>query len=146
MKYLMPLALIPFMLVSCGGSDDSPSTTTAPPLDTLVSWGDDFYGQVADTPAPDYFTQISAGADHSVALRTDGSLVSWGNDFFNQVTGTPVGNDFTQVSAGWFHSVALRTDGSLESWGDDSGNQVTDTPTGLDFTQASGGHNHSVAF
>ena len=112
---------------------------------SLVSWGNNVYGQVSDTPAGNSFTQVSAGKHFSVALRSDGTLSAWGQDGNSQVTGAPTGAQFAQVSAGGWHSVALRRNGSLVSWGADNGLQVTDTPTGYSYVQVSAGGNHSVA-
>jgi hypothetical protein len=111
----------------------------------LVSWGNDGYGQVSNTPTTNDFTQVGGGANHSVALRSDGSLVSWGNDGDGQVSTTPTTNDFTQVAAGYLHSIALRSDGSLVSWGNDGDGQVSTTPTTNDFTQVAAGFGHSAA-
>ena len=47
---------------------------------SLVSWGDDNYGQVTDTPKDSNFTTISANRWHTIALKEDGTIVSWGND------------------------------------------------------------------
>ena len=69
----------------------------------------------------------SAGREHSVAIKNDGSLKSWGRDQHKQRRDTPEGNNFVFVSAGGGHSVALRSNGSLESWGDDNDKQVRDT-------------------
>ena len=114
-------------------------------IGTLISWGNDTHGQIADTPTTNDFTQVSVGSYYSVALKSDGSLVSWGNDSSGQVSNTPTTNNFVQVSAGASHSVALKSDGSLVSWGSDYHGQVTDTPTTNDFTQVSAGASHSVA-
>jgi len=112
---------------------------------SLVSWGNDYYSHITDTPTGNDFTQVAAGGTHAVALRADGSLVAWGDDAQLQVTDTPLGNNFTQVAAGYGHSVALKSDGSLVSWGFDYYSQVTDTPTGNDFTQVTAGSSHSIA-
>ena len=131
-------------------SNAQPAGATA--FAKVVSWGDDEYGQVSNTPTGSDFTQVSVGDRHSVALRTDGSLVSWGNpdggDYgqnYGQVSETPSGTDFTQVSAGRFHSVALKSDGSLVSWGMNIYSQVSSTPSGTDYTQVSAGYYSSLA-
>jgi hypothetical protein len=56
---------------------------------------------------------IAAGADHGLALKTDGSIVSWGRDTWNQVTNTLAGNGFVAVAAGYGHSLALSNPPSL---------------------------------
>ena len=72
--------------------------------------------------------QISAGAYHTVALKTDGTLWAWGyNNYGGLGDGTtahkssPVqigtATDWAQISAGDYHTVALKTDGTLWAWG-----------------------------
>ncbi len=112
---------------------------------SIVSWGQDFRGQVSNTPTTNDFTQVAAGGFHSVVLKSDGSLVSWGWDIYNQVSNTPTTSDFIQVSGGHYHSVALRSDGTLVSWGNNNNNQVSNTPTANDFTQVAAGFYHSIA-
>src|SRR5438094_2204048 len=48
--------------------------------------------------APGTVAQVSAGADYSCALRTDGTVACWGDNYFGQAT--PPADAFTQVSAG----------------------------------------------
>ncbi|MCL2608853.1 MAG: hypothetical protein FWD94_02990, partial [Treponema sp.] len=72
---------------------------------------------------------VSAGANHSLAVRSDGSLWSWGGNENGQLgngsTGTNnakperVGTDtdWKRVSAGGGFSLAIRQDGSLWAWG-----------------------------
>jgi N6-adenosine-specific RNA methylase IME4 len=111
----------------------------------LDSWGYDSYGQVLDTPTSNDFTQVATGAEHSVALKSDGSLVSWGYNADGQVSDTPTTNDFIQVVGGGGHSLALKSDGSLVSWGYDYSGEVLNTPTTNDFTQVAAGSYHSFA-
>jgi hypothetical protein len=112
---------------------------------SIVSWGDDPYGQVSNTPTGTGFIQVSGGGYHSVALKTDGTIVSWGRDAYGQVSNTPSGAGFIQVSAGSLHSVALKADGTIVSWGDDTAGQVSSTPSEAGFIQVSAGSNHSLA-
>jgi alpha-tubulin suppressor-like RCC1 family protein len=73
--------------------------------------------------------KISAGAEFSIALRSDGTLWSWGfngngqlgidSDTLSiespqQVKG---GDDWLDVETGAFHCLAIKTDGTLWSWG-----------------------------
>ena len=110
-----------------------------------MSWGADLAGQVWGTPEGGRFTQVAAGAWHSLALRADGSIVAWGWDYSGQVSNTPLGTGFTQVAAGGWHSLALRADGSIAAWGGDEYGQVSNTPVGTGFNQVAGGSRHSLA-
>ena len=77
-----------------------------------------------------YWRTVSAGQDHILGIRTDGSLWAWGSNSFGKLGigtagGLPVNaprrigsdTDWVAVSAGDNHSVALKSDGSLWAWG-----------------------------
>lgn len=70
----------------------------------------------------------SAGHDHNLAVKSDGSLWAWGANYRQQLgDGTkmmrniPVrscaGNDWQQAIAGRVYSLALKTNGTLWAWG-----------------------------
>jgi len=72
------------------------------------------------------WARISAGTDHNLAIKSDGTLWTWGESVqgrFARPTAisTPVlaapGTDWKQAAAGGIHSVALKTDGTLWGWG-----------------------------
>jgi len=75
---------------------------------SIVSWGSDWEGSVADTPSGPGFSAIAAGGNYSMALRSDGSIFSWGSDHFGQVSGTPSGTGFTAVATAGGHNLALQ--------------------------------------
>lgn len=135
---------------------------TLRPAGKLVAWGNNDFGQT-NVPAGDDFVAIDAGqANHSLALRSDGSLAGWGSNhgdaglgsadiFYGQAT-VPPGNDFQAIAAGAFHSLALKTDGSLVGWGSNEilGNDPNPTgqatvPAGNDFVAIAAGDWHSLA-
>ena len=89
---------------------------------------------------------ISAGNNHSLALKSDGSLWTWGYNYYGQLgdgtttqRNTPVqvkgvggsGNltNIVDVSAGDIHSIAVKSDGSLWSWGYNGNGQLGDGTT-----------------
>ncbi|MHC4344993.1 MAG: hypothetical protein ACYSUP_09945 [Planctomycetota bacterium] len=111
------------------------------PAGALGAWGWDIHGQTR-VPA-DRYVGFSAGAWHSLAIKTDGSLVGWGRNDSNQ-TDVPDGNGFIAVAAGGAHSLALRTDGSIEGWGRDDYGQAT-PPDGNDYVAITGGEIFSLA-
>jgi alpha-tubulin suppressor-like RCC1 family protein len=78
-------------------------------------------------------TAVSAGAFHSLALRSDGTVYGWGGDFSGAVSGsTPSGPSATNgvvklndqilsnvvaIAAARDFSLALKADGSVVTWG-----------------------------
>ncbi|MCL2680419.1 MAG: hypothetical protein FWF11_02950, partial [Coriobacteriia bacterium] len=149
---------------------------------TLWSWGLNLSGRTglgiavnSNTLVPTQvgiatnWTQVSAGQDHSLAIRSDGTLWAWGSDANgrtgrgtitgNQPTPAQVGTatSWTQVSAGQLHSLAIAADGTLWSWGHNgngrtglgttTGNQLTPAQIGTatNWTQVSAGSEHSLA-
>ncbi|MFB7511761.1 hypothetical protein [Streptomyces sp. NPDC056144] len=117
---------------------------------TVVAWGSNSLGRLGDggvnlqelspvrvcapfsvAPCTSHLTNVtalSAGYQHTLALRSDGSVVSWGYNGNGQLgdgTTTPrstpvnVSNLFNAVSvaAGGVHSVAAVSNGSAYGWG-----------------------------
>ncbi|MCX6924577.1 MAG: immunoglobulin domain-containing protein [Verrucomicrobia bacterium] len=73
---------------------------------------------------------ISAGGDHDLALKTDGTVVAWGENTFGQST-VPAGlNNVIAVAAGGYHNLALKTDGTVVAWGFNDEGQAA-VPIGL---------------
>ncbi|MCL2680592.1 MAG: hypothetical protein FWF11_03865, partial [Coriobacteriia bacterium] len=151
------------------------------PDGTLWGWGENQFGATGlgiDTGeellpvqigTATNWTAVSAGWDHSLALRSDGTLWSWGD---NQVAATGLGTtvgtqltpaqigtatDWTQISAGTQYSLAIKSDGTLWSWGSHAtgktglgavtGNQGTPAQIGTDadWATVSAGNGHSLA-
>ena len=101
--------------------------------------------------------QISAGANHSIALKSDGTFIGWGDMTYGQA-GLPYWFDwygfrkYIQVSAGGNHSLALTSDGFVDAWGDNSSGQAPDPSPDFPFfrnlnrvVQVSAGGSHSLA-
>ena len=118
---------------------------------TVYTWGFNQYGQLgnntttnsrspiavqtAGTPlAGKTIVQVAAGADHSLALASDGTVYTWGRNNFGQLgkndatdahipatvrtLGTPMaGKIIVQLAAGNSQSIALASDGTVYTWG-----------------------------
>lgn len=148
------------------------------------SWGQGQYGQLgagstADAwtptavqlPAGVTFTQVDAGAYHSVALGSDGNTYAWGLNSQGRLgdgtstsrttpvkVQTPVGVAFTKVEAGGVFSLGLTAEGDIYAWGQnffgELGNGTTTdrsapvkvvAPAGVTFAQISAGGEHAMA-
>jgi alpha-tubulin suppressor-like RCC1 family protein len=98
-----------------------------------------------------FWTDVSAGLDHSLGVRSDGTLWAWGNNEAGQLgDGTraqrkkPVqigaANNWKKVWAGNAGSFAQKNDGSLFRWGDStnesSGSEkILEEPAEVSFSQ-----------
>ncbi|MBA4319103.1 MAG: chromosome condensation regulator RCC1 [Flavobacterium sp.] len=115
-----------------------------------------------------YWVSFSAGANHTLAVRSNGTLWVWGNNKSGQLGdgGTTninsplqeisMSHSWTSVAAGNSHSLALKADGTLWSWGNNDygqlgngGLEMTEripVPIGKDNTWVgiSAGHSHSL--
>jgi alpha-tubulin suppressor-like RCC1 family protein len=116
---------------------------------SLWCWGNNQYGQVGDgtvwtirlIPVQTIdmsrdVLDVSAGSDHTCAVKTDGSLWCWGRNDRGQLgDGTSVGkvipkrifaSGIKKVSAGYKHTCAIKNDSysSLWCWGENSSGQL----------------------
>ena len=84
---------------------------------------------------------IAAGADHNLALCSDGTLVAWGRNDFGQIgnnlagnlstpgrvettSGALMGKTVVSLAAGTNHSLVLCSDGTLAAWGSNAQGQL----------------------
>ncbi|MFN7470616.1 MAG: RCC1 domain-containing protein, partial [Roseiflexaceae bacterium] len=71
-------------------------------------------------------TQIAAGLNFSMALRSDGQVLTWGDNTIGQSTVQPAARaDVIQIAAGDSHALALRADGTVVAWGSNAVGQTT---------------------
>ncbi len=108
---------------------------------TLWSWGQGVNGQlgsnnILNRPSPALvvggFTDwisASAGSQHSLGLRANGTLWAWGSNFYRLGDGIPTADrsspvsvvggftDWVSASAGNNHSLGVRANGTLWAWG-----------------------------
>lgn len=155
---------------------------------TVWGWGHNSVGQLGTganstnacgcipTPAQAAISnvvQFDAGADFTLALKSDGTVWAWGfnrygqlgnNSTVNSPTPVQVGvgvtgfNNLIAVSAGEFHSMALKSDGTVWTWGNngegETGNgtfgdqlqlQPVQNTTISDVRQIASGSSHNIA-
>ena len=127
---------------------------------TVVAWGRGGSGQLGDGGAADQdepvavvlpsqsdaprVKAIAAGADHSLALMSDGRVLAWGANADGQLgdgsvddSSTPVQVKHAQgpggllrrikaIAGGSLHSLAIRSSGHVLSWGDGQSGQIGD--------------------
>lgn len=133
----------PFREVSAGSFHSCAVGTD----DAAWCWGDNGNGRLgagtagAPSPVPlaveggAVYRTISAGGDHTCALRTDGAAVCWGANYTGQLGNGTAGDApspapvagataFTAIRAGLWHSCGLDPSGAAWCWGDNSFGQV----------------------
>ena len=152
--------------------------TTAVKTDgTLWCWGINTQGQLGDntssvrsspvttTGGGTIWKQVSAGQQHTAAVKTDGTLWGWGattgdgttTSRSSPVTTTGGGTTWKQVACGYRHTAAVKTDGTLWTWGTNTNGElgdntssgrsspVTTTGGGTTWKQVAGGRNNTAA-
>jgi len=148
---------------------------------TLWCWGQNQYSQIGinatgsrSTPVTTFaggtnWKQVSCGAGHIAATKTDGTLWLWGRNSFGGIgdstldtKSTPVttfsgGTNWKQVSCGGVFTAAIKTDGTLWLWGYNlfgglGDNTLTNRSTpvttfagGTNWKQVSSGGYHTAA-
>ena len=83
------------------------------------AWGDKRRGQSLLPYLLRGVKQISALADHALALRWDGTIEAWGDNSHGQCDVPLAFSNVIQVAAGGTHSIALSGDGVVTAWGAD---------------------------
>lgn len=144
---------------------------------SLWAWGENTDGQLGQSTttakrsspvqigALTTWTKTSAGASHSLAVRSDGTLWAWGGNTFGQLgignqtyksSPTQVGSLTTwqDVACGGDFSAALKTDGTLWAMGYNGEYEVGDGTTthrsspvqiGTGFSAVAAGNSHGFA-
>ena len=95
------------------------------------------------------YTQVSAGEDHTVLLRSDGQAVACGRPNGQcEIPPLDEGISYVQVSAGTEHTVLLRSDGQAVACGDNYHRQceIPSLDEGISYVQVSASREHTVLF
>jgi trimeric autotransporter adhesin len=147
----------------------------------LWAWGNNTSGRLGDgtatsrcSPVREFcsatnWCQVSAGGNHTSAIKTSGELWVWGSNTCGSlgdgtvtVRCSPVreicsATDWCQVSAGYQHTLAIKTSSELWAWGDNICGRLGDgtvtnrcSPvrefcSATDWCQVSAGGNHTSA-
>lgn len=108
--------------VDVRGVNDTPGfTLTVGHLQTnsasVVAWGANDSGQTNLPSGLGDVAAISAGFEHALALRTDGTVVAWGLNDDGQTNVPPGLTNVAAIAAGTYHSMALLSNGTVVAWG-----------------------------
>src|ERR1043165_208396 len=79
------------------------AATQARAQGAILSWGQDEWGAVINTPSGNNFVQVSGGFWFSAALRSDHTVVAWGEDTYGQSSFYPTDANYKGVWAGGDH-------------------------------------------
>jgi len=118
----------------------------------LVAWGSNTSGQTNVPAGVTNVIAISAGVEHNVVLKRDGTVQTWGGDEYGQLD-RPAGlSNVVAVSCGGWHTLALKNNGTVVAWGAGAGSNAnvdfgqSTVPAGLtNVVQVAGGWKHSLA-
>ena len=91
----------------------------------ILAWGDNSAGQLDMPIGTSDIVALSAGGDHNLALRANGTVVAWGDNSSGQSDVPASLNNVVALAAGDSHSLALRADGTVIAWGDNSQGETT---------------------
>jgi len=138
--------------LAAGGMHTCAVTTMSSYVGKILCWGNNTTGQLGDggsfgSPVPVFtnsgsslYTQVTAGFEHTCALRNDGIVQCWGSNQFGQLgnnttigsSGDPVPvhqlTNVTRVVAGFNHTCAIKDiDGTVNElwcWGANESGQL----------------------
>jgi len=86
--------------------------------------------------------QVSAGEQHTVGLKSDGTVMAVGFNWAGQLN-VDTWTDIVQVSAGGAHTVGLKSNGTVVAVGDNQLGQL-EVGSWTDIVQVSAGYLHTV--
>src|SRR5881296_571379 len=110
---------------------------------TVVEWGNMIMPYVEPGTR---FTNLAAGANHNLAIRSDGTVVAWGRNDWGQSAVPQDLKEVVAIAAGGDHNLALTSAGAIIPWGSDNGSGQNNVPPGLSNVLAvAAGALHSIA-
>jgi alpha-tubulin suppressor-like RCC1 family protein len=83
----------------------------------IMGWGDNSAGQITIPKNATDIVAISAGGDHSLALRANGSLLAWGDNQQGKNKLPPNATNIVAIHDGLENCFAARADGTVIAWG-----------------------------
>ena len=99
----------------------------------VFAWGRNTYNQLNIPASLTNPVDISAGYQHCLGLKGDGSVVAWGSGTNGQNTVPAwLSNNVVSVRSGYYHNLVQLNDGSLAAWG--AG--LTNAGAGFDYGQS----------
>jgi alpha-tubulin suppressor-like RCC1 family protein len=112
---------------------------------SITAWGINATRQTNVPPALTNAVAVSAGGDHVLVLRSDGTVVAWGINTYGQTNNPPGSSNVMAIAAGYSHNLALRSDRTIVAWGLNTSGQ-TKVPAGPSNVIAiASGANHNLA-
>jgi alpha-tubulin suppressor-like RCC1 family protein len=96
-------------------------------------------------------TAIAAGAQTSLALKSDGTVYAWGNGAYGQTNPPANLGPVTAIAIGGYHDLALTAAGTVVGWGANAGlgvginyGQATNNPAATNVVAIAAGNLHSL--
>ncbi|HUP78630.1 MAG TPA: hypothetical protein VM260_08670, partial [Pirellula sp.] len=75
------------------------------------------FGQITIPPGATNVVAITAGFNHSLVLRADGTVIAWGDNSVGQCNVPSNLAGVVAIAAGYYQSLALKSDGHITAWG-----------------------------
>lgn len=111
----------------------------------IIGWGDNAANQLQVPAGLTDVIAVSAGGEHSLALRLDGHVVAWGLNASGQTNVPSTVENAVAIAAGGTHSVALLADGRVFAWGDNTNGQCNVPVSATNMVAIAAGDSVTVA-
>lgn len=111
----------------------------------IVAWGTNNFSQCNVPASLSNAIAVVAGANHNLALRSNGTVAAWGQNASGQCSVPVSATNVVAVAAGVSHSLALRADGVILAWGGNSFGQCTVPVSASNVVALAAGEFYSLA-